>query len=87
MTTLIAVYKSGDHGTVCAGRCDAKCYNATEPECTCICGGMNHGAGKDKATTHTREMAEQWIKDYSTVHSLGDDVQWHIPAAQLMLPI
>jgi len=29
MTTLIAAYNSDG----CIGRCDAKCYNATEPEC------------------------------------------------------
>lgn len=32
------------------GRCDAKCHYAREPECDCICGGMNHGCalkGKD----------------------------------------
>lgn len=34
MSTLI---KSGEF------RCDAKCYNAKEPKCNCICGGRNHG--------------------------------------------
>jgi hypothetical protein len=27
------------------GRCDAKCHNATEPHCDCMCGGRYHGAG------------------------------------------
>lgn len=26
------------------GRCDAKCHNATEPHCDCMCGGRYHGA-------------------------------------------
>lgn len=26
-------------------RCDAKCHNATEPDCDCVCGGRYHGAG------------------------------------------
>ena len=25
------------------GRCDAKCHEATEPECDCMCGGQFHG--------------------------------------------
>lgn len=25
------------------GRCDAKCHEATHPECVCICGGVFHG--------------------------------------------
>jgi hypothetical protein len=26
-------------------KCDARCLNAKGPECTCSCGGANHGAG------------------------------------------
>jgi hypothetical protein len=37
MTTLIAAYDSEG----CIGRCDAKCHNATSPDCHCICGGRN----------------------------------------------
>lgn len=39
MTTIISVYNS--HGLV--GRCDARCHNAKEPECDCVCGGSFHG--------------------------------------------
>lgn len=48
--TLIALYTSEG----CVGRCDAKCYDATEPSCNCICGGKNHGAGKARAIENTR---------------------------------
>lgn len=41
MTTVFAVYNSQG----CVGRCDAKCHNAKEPECHCICGGAFHGVG------------------------------------------
>lgn len=58
MTTLIAVYTSDG----CEGRCDAKCYDAEWDECTCICGGRNHGAGKQQALDNTRELAESWIE-------------------------
>ena len=58
MTALIAVYT----GDGCAGRCDAKCYNAWGPECHCICQGANHGAGKQEAIENTRELAESWLE-------------------------
>ena len=32
-------------------RCDAKCYDAKGPVCDCICGGKNHGKGKQQAQT------------------------------------
>ncbi|MBA7492397.1 hypothetical protein ES702_02947 [subsurface metagenome] len=40
------------------GRCDSKCYNAKGPKCTCICGGVNHGAGKNNAIDNTRSHKE-----------------------------
>ena len=59
MTTLIAVY---DGDGRCVGRCDAKCYNAEEPECQCVCGGRNHGKGLQQALDNTREwlLEELW---------------------------
>ena len=58
MTALIAVYT----GDGCAGRCDAKCYNAWGPECHCICQGANHGAGRQEAIENTRELGESWLE-------------------------
>ena len=58
MTTLIAVYNSDG----CVGRCDSRCYDAEWDECDCICGGRNHGAGKQQALDNTRELAESWIE-------------------------
>lgn len=57
MTTLIAVYDSDG----CQGRCDARCYDADNEDCECICGGRNHGVGKQQAIDNTRELAESWI--------------------------
>lgn len=68
MTTLIAVYNSDG----CVGRCDAKCYDAQHDHCECICGGKNHGAGKQQAIENTREMAEGWLERYATDHELKD---------------
>lgn len=32
------------YGQVTAGRCGALCMGATGPDCSCECGGQNHGA-------------------------------------------
>lgn len=29
------------------GRCDAKCHNAKDPDCDCMCGGRYHGGASD----------------------------------------
>lgn len=64
MVTLIAAYNSDG----CIGRCDAKCYNAENPACDCICRGMNHGAGLSKAIDNTQEMVKSWIEAYEKEH-------------------
>jgi len=53
--TLIEVRGKGGE---LIGRCDARCYNAKEPHCECICGGRNHGVGLQKAIEQAREQAE-----------------------------
>ena len=58
MTTLISYQSAGGD----QGRCDAKCYDAHEPDCDCICGGRNHGAGLAEAVGNTRELADSWIE-------------------------
>lgn len=68
MTTLIAVYNSEG----CVGRCDARCYNAKHPNCDCICGGANHGAGIEKAMENTEKMAQVWIEEYTKERGLTD---------------
>lgn len=60
MTTLIAAYNSDG----CIGRCDAKCHNATQPRCTCICGGRNHGIGEAKAQETQWEITDDDIKEW-----------------------
>lgn len=65
MTTLIALYNR--HGRV--GQCDAKCYNAKTPACTCICGGMNHGVGFSMAYKNVQDHCQDLIdkaKDFHT---------------------
>ncbi len=50
------------------GRCDAKCHDATDPKCNCMCGGMNHGAGAEQALENTREHFKKMIKEYEKKH-------------------
>jgi hypothetical protein len=73
MTTLISYQSSGGD----QGRCDAKCYDAHEDECDCICGGRNHGAGKQQAIDNTRELAESWLEQ---ARASGQDIT-HIELA------
>lgn len=76
MTTLIAVYNSEG----CVGRCDARCYEAIEAQCNCVCGGRNHGAGLEQAVGNTRELAQQWLDAYAQLNGLGE--WWaDVPAA------
>lgn len=58
MSTLLAVY---DGAGQLVGRCDAKCHDAEQPPCHCICGGGNHGVGRAEAVENTRARARTWL--------------------------
>jgi hypothetical protein len=58
VAALLTVYRGGD----IVGRCDAKCYLATCKDCDCICTGLNHSAGLQRATDQTRALAEEWVQ-------------------------
>lgn len=75
MTTLISAHNSEG----CYGRCDAKCYKAVHPNCDCICGGMNHGVGIQKAMENTEELADSWIEEYGRKHS-EEELTFKVPA-------
>ena len=75
MTTLIAVYDND----ACKGRCDARCYEAREPHCDCVCGGRNHGAGLERAVENTRELANGWIETYTQQHHIKTP-RWKVSA-------
>lgn len=68
MATLIAVETGGEvHGS-----CDAKCYNAMGPECSCACQGAHHGMGREYAITSTRELAAEQAPGDRLVYFLPD---------------
>lgn len=55
MTSVIRAYDS--KGNVAT--CDEKCYDAKDQECTCVCGGRNHGVGLKEAIFNTTRYAPQ----------------------------
>lgn len=69
MTTLIYVGNSGG----CVGRCDAKCYDAKEPGCDCICGGLNHGVGLQVALDNTAELVDPTGELRTRMNAMGGD--------------
>ncbi|GIK42378.1 MAG: hypothetical protein BroJett011_62110 [Chloroflexota bacterium] len=80
MTTMIAAYNS--EGLI--GRCDAHCYDAKHPDCTCICGGANHGKGQKQAMENTEALAEKWMEEYGKLHPDVD--RYTIPARKAIRP-
>ena len=82
MTALIAVYSSSG----LAGRCDAKCYEATCTVCECVCGGRNHGMGRQRAIDNTRELAKHWIETYTQEKGLTEfTTELHLECQQITL--
>jgi hypothetical protein len=59
MTTVIAVYNSDG----CVGRCDANCHNARLTACDCICGGRNHGCGRQQAIENNQQAVGLTAED------------------------
>ena len=85
MSTLIAVYNSEG----CVGRCDGRCYDATEPECDCICGGRNHGVGLGQALANTEDLVHTAAALRPRMRLLGGDrlvIQPELPLERLPCP-
>ena len=57
MTLIMAANSDGVYG-----RCDAKCHNAGEPHCDCICRPAYHGLG-----TRTPELQRAVEQHFQTV--------------------
>jgi hypothetical protein len=58
MTVLIAI--TTPEGSL--GRCDARCYDAKQPHCDCVCGGKNHGRGIRVAAQNTIRETAEWLE-------------------------
>lgn len=59
-------------------RCDAKCYNADHPDCDCICGGRNHGAGLNKAIEKNKEQFKEIFEECKKKFGEGVFKQYEI---------
>ena len=57
---MILIEVRDNNGVV--GRCDANCYEAGCPKCTCVCGGVNHGVGLNAALRRTANIYEDVIR-------------------------
>jgi hypothetical protein len=45
-----------------AASADAQCYDAQGVDCSCICGGRNHGAGLERVRRNTLELSRaRWV--------------------------
>lgn len=77
---MTLIYTGNSQG--CTGKCDANCYEATQPECKCVCGGRNHGVGHKKALDNTRKYCDVMIEDWNKSHP-GESVT--IPGETLQL--
>lgn len=66
MTTII-IRKNKDG--VITGRCDSRCYGAKGKKCHCVCGGANHGVGKNTAIILASIDSEisQWVDDLDII--------------------
>lgn len=62
MATLISTHNSNG----CGGRCDSKCYDAEQPVCKCICGGVNHGVGLKRAIANTEVLIDELVENLTT---------------------
>lgn len=45
--------------------CGSACYNATSPQCDCVCGGENHGRGFAAADLHTAINAQRLAQTFA----------------------
>ncbi|MCA9962374.1 MAG: hypothetical protein KC443_25240 [Anaerolineales bacterium] len=82
MTTLVSYHTSGGE----EGRCDAKCYDAISDNCTCICGGANHGVGLQRAMDNTRAFVATWIEAFAAQNG-ATSVTVNEEVYQLRLPL
>ena len=65
MATLIKVWVDSS----LVSKCDGDCYNATDSDCDCCCGGVNHGVGLFLATQNTRSISLGSIIDWIEAHA------------------
>jgi len=78
MATLLGVYSLKG----CVGRCDATCYAAKRKRCHCICGGRNHGKGREFVST---EVTDDGVELFRAEHPELDGTEI-VVINRLMVP-
>lgn len=68
MATVMSWQSSGGR----KGRCDARCHGAKHTNCTCICGGKNHGVGGQQALENTANYVDGMVE--ALEDKIGEDV-------------
>jgi len=58
------------HNKKLVSKCDSRCYLAKQPDCNCVCGGMNHGKGLDQAIINTQSYYKRWVRKFKKQRKL-----------------
>ena len=64
---LLAIISIFD-GDRCMGQCDEDCYDSNADDCSCVCGGLNHGVGRDQAIKNTLIFLDDLVLEYGIQH-------------------
>ena len=76
--------KSGKQGS-----CDARCYDAKGLECSCCCGGVNHGVGFKQAYENTWTRFDEIVKeadDFKQIIRVSNQLSLPEPEERHVLP-
>jgi len=65
MSIMMKVFKDGQ----LFGQCDSKCYSSKIPSCQCVCTGILHGKGRNRAICILRESKSYFRRVYT--HDMG----------------
>jgi len=86
MTLIVATNLDGLYG-----RCDAKCHDAKEPKCDCICRGAFHGlrAGSPELLEAVQKYGEKMLEELAAqgynVDGLREASARGFPAQQMTM--
>ena len=67
MASVMSTYFKAGHSI---RSCNAICYDATKEECNCICGGINHGKGFEKAHQNVAEAHKTFMEAFKDMTTL-----------------
>ena len=68
------------------GRCDAKCHEAREPQCDCMCGGRFHGAALQPGGLE-KALHDFWDEVWQRAKKRAEEEGLFLEAAPVQLPL